>query len=157
MASFRGSVVRPYMVGMTLVARKALRGRKLPLAAMPFRVGRETRVLQEPAWTRKKGKDRRKGKSNPNNNLYIQESEQTDFLSREHFLIDDLEENQFVLVDRGSQRGTLVNGILIGGNGKKQTIQISDRAILIPGGKKSGFKFRFEHRGPHKRVVRSRA
>jgi pSer/pThr/pTyr-binding forkhead associated (FHA) protein len=144
------------LIGLTPEARKALRGRDLPLAVMPFCVGRENRVLQDPAWTREKGNDRRKGKMNPNNNLYIQESEQTDFLSGNHLLIAFEKKGRYVLVDRRSKHGTLVNGKLVRGKEKNEFINLPDGSTITLGGKKSPFKFRFEIRESRRHLVVSR-
>jgi pSer/pThr/pTyr-binding forkhead associated (FHA) protein len=145
-ARSKDSVLRPYLVGLTPEAKKTLHGRDLPLAVIPFCVGRENRVHQDPEWAREKGNDRRKGKVNPNNNLYIRESEKTDFVSGEHFLIACEKRERFVLVDRRSKQGTLVNGKLVKGKEKNELVNLPDGSTIVLGGRNSPFKFRFEVR-----------
>ena len=141
MTRFGSSGILPYLIGLTPVARKVLRGGELPLAAMPFRVGRESREVQEPGWSI--GRDRRTRRVNPNNNFYLPEKNPKTFLSREHFLIDRQGKRSYVLIDKGSERGTVVNGVLVGGTGKRKKARLPDRAVLVLGGGKSPYRFRF--------------
>jgi pSer/pThr/pTyr-binding forkhead associated (FHA) protein len=128
-----------YLKALTPEASTALGGQYLKLMRFPFRVGRECRMLSrgsEPI------SSRRRPDSIPNNDLYLLESGTIFNVSREHFLIDH-REGMFVLVDRGSTCGTLVEGEVIG-EGKKggwRRLQHSD--VIIVGSSESRFIFKF--------------
>lgn len=138
--------LRPYLIAVSPAAKWALGGKDFPLTKLPFRVGRETRVNEDSNWLEKWIPERRKGVKRSINNLYIYEPGEEKFISREHFLIDELPKGIFVLVDRESSLGTLVDGKLIGGDRRGGGVHLSHGATIIPGGEKSPFVFRFELR-----------
>jgi len=92
--------------------------------------------------------DRRKRAVKPANELYIREAGRGKYLSQEHFFIDQNPDGTFSLVDRGSTLGTLVEGLLIGGEENWGTVQLFHGAVIIPGGQDSPYVFRFEIREP---------
>ena len=139
---------QPYLVALTPASLDALGGRELLIPVLPFRVGREGR---EPSAQGGHGaglEDRRRGAVKSGNDLYIREAGQGKFLSQEHFFIDQNPDGTFSLVDRGSTLGTLVEGLLIGGEEKGGTVQLFHGAVIIPGGQDSPYVFRFEIREP---------
>ena len=142
----------PYLVGVAPVAKWALGGDECLIAELPFRVGRETRESLDSRRFGKWLRERRKGKGRPNNDLYIHEPELEKHISREHFFIDQNPDGIFSLVDRGSILGTLVEGLLIGGEEKGGTVQLFHGAVIIPGGQDSPYVFRFEIREPGGRL-----
>lgn len=135
-----------YLKALTPKARQALGGEVYHLVKFPFRVGRRDsrpaglHLLDNPVHT--DGESR--------NDFLIRETGHRKFLSRDHFLIDLRDDRIFILVDRGSALGTLVEGRLIGGRRKGGQAVLHPGSIIIPGGEESPFIFRFEAlRGDH--------
>lgn len=127
-------------------AKWALGRDEYHLAILPFRVGRETREFQDLPGLGKEFQDRRKGIKKNYNDLYIYEPGKEKFISQEHFLIDELPQSIFVLIDRESSLGTVVDDKLIGGERRGGGVHLSHGTTIIPGGEKSPFVFRFELR-----------
>ena len=138
--------LRPYLIAVSPAAKWALGGDECHLAILPFRVGRETRESLDSRQIGKWLRERRKGKGRPNNDLYIHEPGLEKHISREHFLIDQGPGRNYFLVDRKSTLGTLVAGKLMGGDGRGGQVELFHGAVIIPGGEKSPFVFRFELR-----------
>jgi len=61
--------------------------------------------------------ERRDSEAQPNNDVYLLEKSEVMNVSREHFQIDR-DAGGFVLVDRGSTCGTIVEGNSVGGDHK---------------------------------------
>ena len=93
---------------------------------LPLRVGRDTRTPNAAASS--EIAERRARGVQPNNDLYLRESGTEIFVSREHFLIEQVG-GEFRLVDRKSTLGTWVEGRLIGGD-QRGGEQRQLRAIL---------------------------
>lgn len=135
-----------YLKALTPKARQALGGEIYVVSRFPFRVGRRDQktsgfnFLLNPIHNSRES----------HNDFLILETGTRKFLSRDHFLIDHRDRDGYVLVDRGSTLGTLVEGRLIGGKKKGGEIRLQDGAVIIPGGEESPFVFRFEiGRGDH--------
>jgi pSer/pThr/pTyr-binding forkhead associated (FHA) protein len=128
-----------YLKALTPTARQALGGEVYQLIRFPFRVGRRDRGV--PGFKLLNNPVRLAGESH--NDFLIKETGHRKFLSRDHFLIDLRDDRIFVLVDRGSTLGTLVEGRLIGGSKKGGEAVLHDGAVIIPGGEESPFVFRF--------------
>ena len=131
-----------YLKALTPASRKALGREEVQLAALPFRVGRQDHQLggmEAVDSLMKQGKISK-------NDSSILETGSRKFLSREHFLIELRQGKSYVLVDRGSSLGTLVEGELAGGEKKGGEALLNDGAIIIPGGQGSPYVFRFEVR-----------
>jgi hypothetical protein len=141
--SFGIRSLRPFLIAVSPAAKLALGGDEYPLTVLPFRVGRETRRGENSSWIGKWKTEKRKGIKKPINDLYIFEPGEEKFISRKHFLIDELPKGVYVLIDRESSLGTLVNGKLIGGDRKGGGVHLSNGAEIIIGGEKSPFVFRF--------------
>ena len=81
------------MTGFNEISREALDGKELVVRTFPFKVGRKggyDDVLSA-------------------NDLRIVEKEEPFYISKNHFLIDKIE-GHFVVMDRGSKAGLIVNG-----------------------------------------------
>lgn len=124
---------------LTPEAKAALRGEYLKITRFPFRVGRESREFDRPI---DYPKNRRRPDSDPNNDLFLFEPGNVLNVSREHFLID-VKGDKYVLVDRGSYCGTMVEGELIGEKRKGGSRELADNDVIIVGTSRSAFIFKF--------------
>jgi pSer/pThr/pTyr-binding forkhead associated (FHA) protein len=124
---------------LTPEAKAALRGEYLKITHFPFRVGRESREFDRPI---DHPKNRRRPGSDPNNDLFLFEPGNVLNVSREHFLID-VKDDKYVLVDRGSYCGTMVEGELIGEKRKGGSRELADNDVIIVGTSGSVFIFKF--------------
>ena len=125
---------------LTPEAKDALGGAELPVTQFPFRVGLESRGA-----TRAVARivmDRRRPGGRPNNELYLAEPEPATNVSREHFQIEH-NGAQYVLVDRQSTCGTLVEGRLVGGKQAGGAVPLRDGDVIIVGTSASRFVFKF--------------
>ena len=86
--------------------------------------------------------DRRRPGSRPNNELYLAEPEPATNVSREHFQIEH-NGAQYVLVDRQSTCGTLVEGRVVGGKQAGGAVPLRDGDVIIVGTSASRFVFKF--------------
>ena len=118
-----------YLKGLTPEARAALRGEYLKITRFPFRVGRESREFDRPIDF---PENRRKPDSVSNNDLYLFEPGNILNVSREHFLID-VKDDKYVLVDRGSYCGTLVEGELVGEKREGGWRELANNDVIIVG------------------------
>lgn len=125
---------------LTTVAKSGLQTDAWSCSELPLRVGRDTRASNAPV-TRETA-ERRARNMPPNNEIYLRESGAEVFVSREHFLIEQVGA-QFRLVDRLSTLGTWVDGHLIGGDHRGGDCQLRSGDVIIPGSYKSGFIFKF--------------
>lgn len=128
-----------YLKALTPEARTALGGDFLQIKDFPFRVGRESRLGSGTALP---PDSRRRPDSIPNNDLYLCESGPVLNVSREHFLVD-FRDGQYVLVDRGSACGTLVEGELVGERRSGGWRRLENNDVLIVGTSESKFIFKF--------------
>jgi hypothetical protein len=128
-----------FLKALTPEAKLALRGDLLQITHFPFRVGRESRIQDMMA---QGGQSRRRSESAPNNDLYLVEPGVILNVSREHFLIDE-REGIFMLVDRGSACGTMVEGEMIGERRKGGWKHLQDQDVIIVGSSESRFIFKF--------------
>lgn len=142
MPSSRGR--RATLVALTPEARAALRGAEVELATFPFRVGRESRG----SLARLAGRtlmERRKPASRPTNELYLAETGEPFNVSREHF---EIRRNgtHYVLVDRRSACGTIVEGTVIAAQHGGDAVQLTDGDVIIVGTSRSPYVFKFRLR-----------
>jgi pSer/pThr/pTyr-binding forkhead associated (FHA) protein len=124
---------------LTPEAKAALHGVYLKITHFPFRVGRESRTFDLPI---DYPNNRRRPDSASNNDLYLFEPGNILNVSREHFLID-AKDDKYVLVDRGSFCGTLVEGELVGEKRKGGWRELADNDVIIVGTSESTFIFKF--------------
>ena len=129
------SVVR--VIARTENARQALGMAELSIKRLPFSVGRESRSSEALISV-----DRRYPFSSKINDLYLPESTRQHYVSREHFRID-FAQGVFILTDRGSVCGTIVNGKTIGGHRGGGHTDLHDGDEIIVGDPASPFIFEF--------------
>jgi hypothetical protein len=130
------------LVPLSRMARKALRYRPYAeLDALPFRVGRESRLTCR--WGRYTGMETRNDGTLPNNDLYLLTNPKSPIVSREHFQIERREDGKFELVDRGSMLGTTVRQQHVGGEhaGGRVEIRDGDRICLGSPDLRCSFEF----------------
>lgn len=123
---------------LTPEAKAALGGDRLEITRFPFKVGRESREYDLTS----DAVSRRRTDSLRNNDLYLQEPGTVLNVSREHFLIDERDAT-YVLVDRGSTCGTMVEGKLLGGRRTGGWKQLQNNDVIIVGTSESRFVFKF--------------
>lgn len=128
-----------WLVALTEEARIALRGDQHVIERFPFKVGRESRLAGGKAW---QVTEQRAGTAPQLNDLYLVEPGEVLNVSREHFAIEhDVE--RYVLVDRGSACGTLVEGRQVGGDRSGGRTDLHDHDVIIVGTSASPFVFKF--------------
>lgn len=140
MTATQASTGQAGLAALTPEAKDALGGAELPITQFPFRVGRDSRGV-----TRAVARivmDRRRPGSRPNNELYLAEPEPATNVSREHFQIEH-NGAQYVLVDRQSTCGTLVEGQVVGGKQAGGAVPLRDGDVIIVGTSASRFVFKF--------------
>ncbi|MBM3296924.1 MAG: FHA domain-containing protein [Candidatus Aminicenantes bacterium] len=126
-----------FLKALTPEAERSLSGPSARIPHFPFRVGRDSRRRIMPLVP-----SRRKQDSPPSSDLYLKERGAAAFVSREHCLID-FRNGVFVLEDRGSFYGTLVEGVQVGGQKLGGHKPLSHGDVLIFGGSGSPFAFKF--------------
>ncbi|PYV12708.1 MAG: hypothetical protein DMG07_16600 [Acidobacteria bacterium] len=128
-----------FLKPLTPEARAAIGGDALRIMAFPFRVGRESRPE-----ARSDGAPSpfQRPSRPPNNELYLKEPGHVLNVSREHFLID-AQDGEYVLVDRGSVCGTLVEGDQIGSQRQGGSTRLSDQDVIVVGTSESRYIFKF--------------
>ena len=137
------SRARPFLVALTPEAKAALGGAGVEMGVFPFRVGRDSR--SGPRSASGASAERRKPGTQPANELYLAETGERFNVSREHFQIEDNGAG-YVLVDRLSTCGTIVEGAVIGGRNTGGTVQLSDGDVIIVGTSNSSYVFKFRLR-----------
>jgi pSer/pThr/pTyr-binding forkhead associated (FHA) protein len=139
----RQLATRAALAALTPEARTALGGPELVITAFPFRVGRDSRGARRAV--ARILMDRRRGASRPNNELYLSEVDPAADVSREHFQI---EHNgiDYVLIDRQSSCGTLVEGQQVGGKQAGGAVVLHDGDVIIVGTSASRYAFKFRVR-----------
>ena len=135
---------RAFLAALTTEGKEALHGSEMEISVFPFRVGRESRRFE----SRDKQAffaDKRNPSNRPNNDLYLVEDSELLSVSREHFQIVR-SENGFVLEDRGSTVGTIVEGRIVGGENTGGRIGLHDGDVIIVGGSVSPHVYKFRVR-----------
>jgi pSer/pThr/pTyr-binding forkhead associated (FHA) protein len=134
---------RAILVGLTPETRAALGGTEAQISVFPFRVGRDSRGLRRAA--PRTLVDRRKRAGRPTNELYLAEAVEPFQVSREHLQIQH-NGASYVLVDRQSACGTIVEGAVIGGDHRGGAVQLNDGDVIIVGSSRSPFVLKFRLR-----------
>jgi pSer/pThr/pTyr-binding forkhead associated (FHA) protein len=114
------------LYGTNETSRDALDGGEIEIDKFPFKIGREHRSGGVDVFS--------------DNDLSLQDSSPYN-VSKNHFLIDKVE-GRYVLVDRGSHLGTIVNGKRIDA---QRVLNIGENTIIV-GPKISPFVFKLEIR-----------
>jgi hypothetical protein len=131
---------RPALAALTPEARDALGAPEIEITCLPFRVGRESRVPRRAAG--RVVMERRRAGTRPNNDLYLTERDEPLNVSREHFQIEH-NGTHWVLVDRQSSCGTIVEGQVIGGKHAGGAAALRHGDVIIVGTSSSRFAFKF--------------
>jgi pSer/pThr/pTyr-binding forkhead associated (FHA) protein len=131
---------RAMLVALTPEAHASLGAREREITRFPYRVGRESREAQRTA----QGfvTERRDPGSGPTNDLYLRDRGEPLNVSREHFAIDR-GDTEYILVDRASTCGTIVEGQSVGGHTRGGSIPVHDGDVIIVGTSLSPFVFKF--------------
>jgi pSer/pThr/pTyr-binding forkhead associated (FHA) protein len=130
---------RVKLVALTPEAKAALGADQIEITAFPFRVGRESRSPQRVAG--RTIAERRKVEARSSNQLYLAEQSEPFNVSREHFQIDH-NGTGFVLTDRQSSCGTLVEGRVVGGQNVGGAVLLHDVDVIIVGTSASRYVFK---------------
>ena len=125
---------RALLVALTPEAQAALGGLEREIPQLPYRIGRESRGTQR--MPRGFVSERRDPGSRPNNDLYLAEPEEPLNVSREHFQIAQ-DDTGYLLVDRASTCGTIVEGQTVGGQARGGRIPLRDGDVIIVGTSRS--------------------
>jgi pSer/pThr/pTyr-binding forkhead associated (FHA) protein len=134
---------RATLVPLTPEATAALGGHDVALREAPFRVGRESRGPRNAAG--RTIAERRKGAHRPTNDLYLPDRSDPTNVSREHFQIQH-NGTSYVLIDRQSVCGTIVEGAEVGGRGRGGAVPLKDGDVIIVGTSSSPYIFKFRVR-----------
>lgn len=138
-----GAASKPVLVALTPEAHQAIGAPQIELAPLPFRVGRDSRQSRGPI--ARILMDRRRPASPRNNELYLADPEPSRNVSREHFQIEH-NGAQYVLVDRQSTCGTIVEGQIVGGKHAGGAVPLHDGDVIIVGTSASRYVFKFRLR-----------
>ncbi len=114
----------------------------IPIYEYPFRMGREARVkyadgaiiLQE---------RHKLGGQEPNNDVYLLDNGNYLQISREHCSIVKNDNENYLLKDRGSACGSMVNSCVVGGDDNNGSCELKDGDIITLGSEESPYKFKF--------------
>jgi pSer/pThr/pTyr-binding forkhead associated (FHA) protein len=131
---------RVVLVALTPEAREVGGAAEIEITRFPFRVGRESREGQRVS--ARIVMERRRPANRPNNDLYLVEREEPFNVSREHFQIEQ-NGTHYVLVDRQSTCGTLVEGRIVGGRQTGGAVPLHDGDVIIAGTSSSRYVFKF--------------
>lgn len=124
------------MSGMTEFAKKALEYAELEIKEFPFKVGRYTLGYSSLA-----------GDVLSDNDFLIKEDSTPYYVSKNHFMIDKVDGN-FVVVDRGSRLGVIVNDKKV----TESCILTKEETEVIIGSQYSPFSFKFTIKGQIRRI-----
>jgi len=113
----------------------------IPIYNYPFRIGREARVKYIDGEVILQERHKLSGQE-PNNDVYLLDNGEYLQISREHCSIVKTEDG-FILQDRGSACGSIVNDSTIGGDDHDGTTPLQDGDIITLGSKESPYKYKF--------------
>jgi hypothetical protein len=135
------SETKLFLEALTPEAEQSLGSERLALWCLPFRVGRECRMVAGDSGLRIA--ERRKGQVQPSNEVYLLDHGPRLQVSRAHFHIEADPEHGYRLVDRGSACGTIVGNQQVGGNDAGGSTPLKDGDVILVGTSESPFAFRF--------------
>lgn len=130
------------LVPLTEKAKKSIQRDKLEVTTFPFRVGRESRCSKEPVPPHIL--EKRTGKIPPNNDFYMIDDGELLNISREHFLIEQSENGDFMVLDRMSSCGTIVRSRQGSHTCIAQKWPISSGDEIVVGSSRSPYQFQVE-------------
>ena len=114
---------------------------EIPIRTYPFRVGRETRDAT--GFLGLGSPERRVMLRGINNHLNLHDDGALMFISRKHFQIERDPQGGFLVKDRGSVCGTVVDKNLVGGDRRGGSCPLHDGHVIIVGGLDSPYVFQF--------------
>ncbi len=129
----------PVLEALTEPAEKAIGGPQLALDKFPYRFGRECRGGKKNHWVQ----NRRAFLMKPNNDIYMWDVGYKIQISREHFLINLMDEDTYEVLDRGSRCGICVNEIRLGPDGRSDSCLINNGDTLVVGVAESPYQYTF--------------
>jgi len=118
----------------------------IAIRTFPFRIGRESRVMNSDGkWIRKERPRVLSGLAHStSNDLYLVDPGEPLQISREHLQIETAGAGRFLVVDRGSARGTVVAGRTIGGRDQGGFAPLADGDVIELGAEwPSPYRYRF--------------
>ncbi len=131
---------RAILAALTPEAKAALGDDELAISVFPFRLGRDSR--RPPRTAPRTLADRRRSTGPRTNEVYLPESGEPYQVSREHLQIQH-NGTRFVLVDRQSANGTIVEGTTLGGQQRGGAAHLNDGDVIIVGSSRSPYVFKF--------------
>lgn len=135
------TVKTPLLEALTPEAEQSLGAEKRLLPGLPFRIGRECRLVMGPGGLQVA--ERRKATALPNNDLYLLDRGPRLQVSRAHCQIESDGKGGFQLLDRGSACGTIVGNQQVGGSDAGGQMPLVDGDLILVGTTDSPFAFRF--------------
>jgi pSer/pThr/pTyr-binding forkhead associated (FHA) protein len=141
MARLQGSAgPRAFLAALTPESQRALGAAEIEMMGFPFRIGRESRAGHRVA--PRVIAERRKTEVRTNNEVYLAENTEPFNVSREHLQIEH-NGSDYILTDRQSTCGTLVEGRVIGGQHVGGAVLLHDGDVIIVGTSASRYIFKF--------------
>jgi len=123
------------------ILKKGFGKELIPIFDFPFKMGRETRVSYIDGEIIIQERHKLSGNA-PSNDIYLFDNGQFLQISREHCSITKCE-NGYILQDRGSACGSMVNETKVGGNDNSADSLLHDGDIITLGSPESEYKFKF--------------
>jgi len=135
------STTTPILRAMNEEASKAMQRDQRLIEHVPYRVGRERRVALVAGEYR--SIERRETDAAPTNDLYLLDMGEKLNVSREHFQIEQEQDGSYVLVDRGSACGTIVDDQPVGGHDAGGRFPLKNGSTIRVGIASSPYLFEF--------------
>ncbi len=135
------STTTPILRALTEEARKAMQRDERMIEHVPYRVGREQRVVLVGGEYR--SMERRRTNVPPTNELYLLDAGEKLNVSREHFQIEQEQDGSYVLTDRGSTCGTIVDDLPVGGQERGGRLPLKNGSTIRVGTSSSPYLFEF--------------
>ncbi len=114
----------------------------IPIYDYPFKIGREARIQFVNGEVVLQERHKLSGQE-PNNDVYLLDNGEYLQISREHCSIVKNEDGSYILYDRGSACGSMVNDIKVGGEDHSASAPLKDGDIISLGIENSPYKFKF--------------
>ncbi|NQU39579.1 MAG: FHA domain-containing protein [Lentisphaerae bacterium] len=131
----------PLLRPLTDRARQAMQRDERPITHLPYRVGRERRVVLIAG--EYQSAERRSSDESPTNDLYLLDMGEKLNVSREHFTIEQDKSGGYILIDRGSACGTIVDDEPVGGHDNGGEAPLRDGSTIRVGTSTSPYLFEF--------------
>jgi pSer/pThr/pTyr-binding forkhead associated (FHA) protein len=135
------STTTPILRALSEESRNAMQRDEREIGHVPYRVGRERRVALVAGEYR--SIERRESSAAPTNDLYLLDTGEKLNVSREHFQIEQEPDGGYVLVDRGSACGTIVDDQPVGGHDEGGRCPLKNGSTIRVGVRSSPYLFEF--------------